>query len=270
MAKPTDLITLYEEETAKGCGAGRYDKYRPWLTVWNSSSRANRSHLWSPRQRRQIHFLSHGEYLAYLQFDWDRNVVDIREQFPLDPKETIQICSDLKVLHPGYQTGGHVMTSDFVVTYRTPEGLREHAYQVKRSQAELENKRTYTKLMIEREYWKRKQISWDLLFSSKFNQIRTYNLERLIALRFTDFSEEELCRLMEAFIGWHSMYPDCVVRTLPHSLVPLGRKGNISAAIAVLILAAHQRIKFSIDETRIDDCPIGDFVLAGELKHADQ
>lgn len=267
MGRDQGIIARYEEGIKKGLGVGRQSAYQPWMTVWNTKSWANRSHMWSPRLRRTVHFLSHGEYLAFLQFDWMKNVVDIREQFPLDPEETLKICGEMKVLHPGYSRGGHVMTTDFVVTYDTPSGLRDHAYQIKCSQADLENKRTYTKLLIEREYWKRQGVPWTLLLSSDFNKIRTHNLDRLVALRFEAFSEEDFARLLKAFIGWQSMYPDRVPCELPLAFVPASRERSISSEQAVLILAAHQRIKFAIDEVRIEQCPLGEFLLA-EAFHA--
>lgn len=257
---PLSLIEQYDQKIAAGIGTGQKEHYVPYLTIWNTSSRANRSLLWSSRLQRNVHLLSHGEVLAYLQFDWMRQVTDIREQIPLDPRVTLEICRDFHVQHPGYTFGGCVMTSDFVVTCRTPHGFVDHAYQIKRSRNDLENRRTYTKLRIEKEYWARKGIEWTLLYSADFPGIRCRNLENLYGWREYRASAEDLQFLLRVFRVWQSDYPDALPHTIPEVIVKRPSGDEITSRDAVLLLCAKQLLRFQIDEVRVDDCPLGEFL----------
>lgn len=258
-AASTNLIKAFEARRSLGFGCGRKENYKPWLDIRNTHSTATRCQVWNPRFGRAMQFLSHGEYLAYLQFEWRSDVVDIREQFPLDPTATLAICDRLKVLHPGYSDGGHVMTSDFVVTFRTPGGLVDKAFQVKRSKADLENKRTATKLFIEAAYWKARHVEWQILYSSQFPKLRCANLKRLAGLRMERLSSERAQEMLEAFRVWERLYPDAKPHALPDDLLTFPDGSFITTETAVLSLAAHRLIRFPIDEVRVDDCVLADF-----------
>lgn len=49
---------------------------------------------------RVVHLLSNGKTEAFLEFEWLNNVIDIREQFFLDPVSTHEICRELNLIHP--------------------------------------------------------------------------------------------------------------------------------------------------------------------------
>ncbi|TDR80675.1 hypothetical protein [Paludibacterium purpuratum] len=85
---------------AEGCGVGRLASYKPWLTVHDvpSSGRVSRIQGW--HTGRIHHLLSDGETGLFLLFDWEDNVSDIREQFPLDRGVTRQIAVEIGVPHP--------------------------------------------------------------------------------------------------------------------------------------------------------------------------
>lgn len=166
-------IKLYERNVLSGQIGLRYNKYIPWLKVKDVKSCAVKSRIYSHRFGRMFHLLSHGEVMAFYQYEWDDSITELREQFPLDPKITIQICDDLKVLHPGYTHGGSVMTTDFVIT-KKGKRIGEEIYsavQIKNNLSAINKPRTYTKLEIEHIYWQRKGIPWKIVLSESFNKV---------------------------------------------------------------------------------------------------
>jgi len=63
-----------------------------------SSGRVHRFIGW--KTSREHHLLSDLEF-NYLCFcDWAENVIDIREQFPLDRENTLKIAEDIGIHHP--------------------------------------------------------------------------------------------------------------------------------------------------------------------------
>nr|WP_226898588.1 TnsA endonuclease N-terminal domain-containing protein [Mangrovicoccus algicola] len=87
-------------------------------------------------------------------YDWLDDVVDIREQYPLDRDDTRRIAEAIGVRHPAEtQTQTDiVMSTDLVVDFSTDGTAKTIARAVKHSQA-LEEPRTLEKLEIERRYW---------------------------------------------------------------------------------------------------------------------
>jgi hypothetical protein len=84
--------------------------------------------------------------------EYSDNVKDIREQFPLLPQEdTIDIADELGLRHPKNPETGEdiVMTTDFLITVSTSDGIKEVARTIK-SKDDLLDKRIIEKFEIER------------------------------------------------------------------------------------------------------------------------
>jgi hypothetical protein len=146
----------------------------------------------------------------FLVYDWDENVTDIREQYPLLPREDTQtIAQEFGIKHP---TDPHsrepiVMSTDFLVTVMTPEGEKNKAIDVKLSTA-LTSKRTLEKLKIARIYWKSAGIPWcvvtererDIVAASNIRLLRQHhtlrqsNIEPSIIATVLDVLTQRLCR----------------------------------------------------------------------------
>lgn len=76
----------------EGRGQGQGADYKPWLTVRDVPSRGRSHRSLGMTTGRAHHFLSDIELRSFLLFDWVQDVVDIREQFPLD--------SDVALIRP--------------------------------------------------------------------------------------------------------------------------------------------------------------------------
>lgn len=258
MKSGSRIIAEYEERIAAGYGCGTQSEYRPWLTVVSSRSRANRSAIsLLTTGNRVMYLLSQTEVLAARMFDWNPYVVDIREQFPLNPERTLAIAAKNGWQHPGYTRGGIVMTTDFLVSYRMPDGHTfERAFQVKDKLSSISNRRTQEKLLIEKAYWDSLNIEWQVLVGESFNKFRSHNVEFLAPFRRRNFSINDLETMTETVHGL--IGKDCVLSLRELALsCPELRPGIES----LKILCAHQRVAFPIDHKKFLDCVLSDFVI---------
>lgn len=161
--------------------------YQPWLTVRDVKSQGRKTRAYSHTTPREYHLLSDLEAQFFLLADFAADVIDIREQFPLQPLEqTIQIAREMGVRHPTNRKTGElvVMTTDFVLTRLDKAGRpRYHAYSIKPSSRLTENrrrrKRTLEKLEIERRLWQSFNVPWTLVTEQIFNTTVIDNLQWL-------------------------------------------------------------------------------------------
>lgn len=164
--------------TREGRGAGTGKHYKPWLTVSDVPSLGRVHRVFCPKTGREHHLLSDNEYYAFLLQWWDDNVIDIREQFPLiDRRETLEIAARCGVRHPVDPASGAlwVITTDLLVTIRTTCSIETVAYTVKQAE-ELRKERTLEKLDIERRYWERRDVRWNILTDRQVKNTFTKNL----------------------------------------------------------------------------------------------
>lgn len=119
--------------------------------------------------KRTHHYLSDVEYGYHLLAEFSPDVIDIREQYALLPREeTLEIANHLGVKHPVYKETGalRVMTSDLVLTMR-PEIHPPYTIISCKVVSDLdpalpESRRTIEKLLIEKIYWSRRNARWIL------------------------------------------------------------------------------------------------------------
>lgn len=108
----------------EGRGTGDGARYRPWLTVYDLPSRGRSHRTYGIKTGRVHHLLSDGEWKSFLRFEFDHTVLDIREQFPLDRRQTMRAARDLGYQHPITTDGTpYVMTIDFLLTRRLGDQL---------------------------------------------------------------------------------------------------------------------------------------------------
>lgn len=248
------------EKTGRGCGLR--SSYQPWLKVSDfTQSQGMRCRLFSAKCGRVVHLLSTAEKWAFLSFDWSDDIVEIYEQFPLDPSVTKRIAEELQYRHPGYTTrsGGAVMTTDFVVRRRTGFGFVRNAYQVKSTKRDAENPRTQEKLQIERTYWERQRTEWALLYAEDFNPIFYRNLERLHPYRNQSYEKRDIARMIQFLRDVSRGCSDATADELHEVVLRLPSSMAVDGWEAVLILAAHKKVLFPINKMDVDCCVVQDF-----------
>lgn len=169
----------------EGRGKGRGEKYLPFLFIQDVASigLATRDKGWITG--RVHHFLSKLEWLFFLTLEWVLDIIDIREQYPLDLDETLAIAKRLGISHPVDPKTREpiMMTTDFVITVRTPTGIIELARTVKYKK-DLASLRVMEKFEIERVYWQSRGVDWKIITEQDIDLILAANVKWLHRYRW--------------------------------------------------------------------------------------
>ena len=153
-------------KSVRKLGQGVGVDYRPYITTSEFNSRGTTSVIKDWKTGRAVHCLSQGEMYWYYILRWDDTNVDIREQYPLDYKKTVNIANEMGVASPR-----KIMTTDMLATKK--DGT-EVAYSVKADKRL--SKRQMQLLCIEKQYWLNQGIEYQLVFKSEMNTILASNI----------------------------------------------------------------------------------------------
>lgn len=161
----------------EGRGDGDGSDYKPWFVVREFSSRGYRTVTYSRKFRRKVHLFSMLEWWVFLLLEWDPTVVSLKEQVPLDRKNTRELAAMHGIKrHPRVGKVDVVMTTDFLVVVRTPHGERKRAIAVKWLK-DLRNRRVIEKLEIERAYHAAHDTEFVIMTEQDIPRILVNNLE---------------------------------------------------------------------------------------------
>ncbi|MEH7482404.1 TnsA endonuclease N-terminal domain-containing protein [Neobacillus drentensis] len=170
MAKKWSEVTI-EKMIKKGCGSGTVEDYIPWIHIKDvpSEGNSNRPEGWKTNRTHQL--LSNLEFNVLLGYEWSDEVVDIREQFPLDRLKTIELADKLSIRHSVYigTDVKVVMTTDFLLTVKSEDGNKLIARTVK-PEKKLSDKRTIEKLQLEKAYWENQGIDWRIITDKEIDE----------------------------------------------------------------------------------------------------
>lgn len=184
-----DLLDRYKKI---GRGSGTFENFVPWHRVSRSDpSSIGRSHLqfWNGRHRE---FLSDGEWIVFMFCTMLQNIIDIREQFPLQYEDGINELSAYGVCYGGYYPTTHeiasalgykhplvhgngrsatwVMTTDMLLTLTRSDGSYYLLAVAHKPINYLEKKRTSQLLEIERTYWEARNVEWLLITPDEYTK----------------------------------------------------------------------------------------------------
>ena len=160
----------------RGCGKGK--DYKPYINPRELHGNSTTTALFDPVVGRQISLLSTGEKEVYLCLRWRDDVIDIREQYPLELKDTLYIASYYGIKHPTNMKTGEpcTMTSDLLVDYS--DGHQE-VFSVKYSRNDL-TFREEEKLFIEKKYWENLGITFTLVFREDIDETYARNIGNVL------------------------------------------------------------------------------------------
>jgi hypothetical protein len=166
----------------EGRGQGRLESYEPYLKVheFGSTGRAHRVRGWKINRVYQL--MSDLEFYFFLIMQWQSEIIDIREQYPLLPlDETIEIADSLSIRHPAIKNKRGeevVMTTDFVLTKFQNNAQVDFVRTIKPYKT-LNNKRVIEKFMIEKEYFGRRDIDWGVVTDEQIPRVFALNINYL-------------------------------------------------------------------------------------------
>lgn len=156
-------------------GTGRGINYTPFNKVSDFGSNGTCSNPIDWQTGRTVHLLSQGEAILWHLLRWDEHTEEVREQYPLQLKDTLRLCDQYGVHHP--HNRATPMTTDFLVIHRDGSTA---AFSLKNSHIELENSRTVQKLFIEQQYWIEKKVPFQLTFKNELNTILYHNIRQVV------------------------------------------------------------------------------------------
>lgn len=168
-------ISKFEQEgRGKGIGAA----YRPWIEVSDLSSQGNSRRVFSQLTNRTHHLLSNIEFDFFVLAEFTQDIVDIREQYPLDRTLTRSIANELGIRHPQYvgTRVDTVMTSDFLITRKRKGEEILEAYNCK-SSTEANLARSIEKLEIQRRYFEEYGIPHFIVFDESLPVTKIKNIK---------------------------------------------------------------------------------------------
>lgn len=184
-----DSLKAYSTSLKKGFGIGEGARYKPWLRVQDVGSTGKSAVLKGFKSERKHHLLSSGEKQFFLLAEFSPSVIDIREQFPLFPLDTIhQLSRELNIKYPKVPTTGaiNVQTTDFVLTVRKQgSDIDEYLAVSVKTEKELSKFRTLEKLELERVWWTLVGVPYRIFVASEATAFQAVDIEWLTGpLRF--------------------------------------------------------------------------------------
>lgn len=229
-------------------------EYEPWVNARMAGAIGICSVVASARFKRNMHFLSQGELHFFYNLERCDSVVDIKEQFPLDPVTTFQIAKTLKQRHPRFQRWINniptnyyaVMSTDFLVTRSAPDGSSyQEAYSIKVDSNQRTSKAA--SLAIEREYWESQGIACYLIFSGLFPEHERKALDAFYPFIDLDINQARQLEFASHFKTAYLSDPFTNLHTLlKHVSSSLGLNdiGQSICHFATAFFFQHIRFKF--------------------------
>lgn len=173
----------------KGVGSGERESYRPWLKIRSVPSKGTSRTVPGVRVARGHHCLSNSEYMFLVLMEFNQDIMDIREQFPLiDYDETYSIALQ-KNIRPALYIGTDVpfvFTADFMLSFARPGKEPSLVAISLKYREEIDvasvdkRKRIFEKQEIEKEYWIRHGVKSKLCF---YEDLPHTKIKNLIILR---------------------------------------------------------------------------------------
>lgn len=169
-----------ERYIKEGRGQGVGKDYKPWTNTYEFSSRGRATRLFSKKTNRIHQLHSDNQYRAFLLFEFNERVIDIRESFPLlDVLEVVDDQDDLRFdRFVDKETGQpYVLTTNFLLTIKDGNGNERFVARSIENTTKLKKKVTLERLEIERRYWLEKGIDWKVMTQKELSRQLAKNIE---------------------------------------------------------------------------------------------
>jgi hypothetical protein len=173
----------FQRYIKEGRGSGEGKEYKPWLIIQDYPSMGIATRVMGYKTNRMHHFFSNVQLQYFYLLEWDNNVHDIRENYPLlDLRDVIKEKeSDLRLdkFIDKESKIPFIITTTFLITLNNYGNNQMYAARSIKYSSELSKKSTLEKLEIERRYWKEKGIDWAIVTNKEINNVKAKNIEWL-------------------------------------------------------------------------------------------
>lgn len=169
-------IKACERWLAQGRGRGEKETYKPWVRIGDFASRGVSTAMPGIKTKRVHELLSGIETRAFLVAEFNKTVIDIREQFPLFPLDhVVALAKQADITYPIVNGEPYTLTTDLLLTRCVADVVSYLAIAVKPT-SELRKKAVVDKLELERLWWKSLGIEWILCTEKDLSQSVEDNL----------------------------------------------------------------------------------------------
>jgi hypothetical protein len=169
-----------ERYLKEGRGQGIGKDYKPWINTYEFSSKGRATRIYGIKTGRIHQLHSDNQYRAFLIFEFNPRVIDIRESYPLlDVLEVIDDQDDLRFdkFADKVTKEPYVLTTNFLITIKEIDGNEKYIARTVKNSSELRRKITFEKLEIERRYWQQKGIDWKVITEKQLDRQLVKNIE---------------------------------------------------------------------------------------------
>lgn len=191
----------------EGRGQGERKDYKPWLTVQDFPSKGRVTRIFGWKTKRTHHFFTDSEARYFYLLEWEDDVIDIREHYPLfNCEEVIQNKTGLNFnLFKDKDTGTpYILSTSFLITLKKTNGKIAYVARSLKADYELERKTALERLEIERRYWQSQNIDWGIVTQKEIPVVKAKNIEwihsSLYPVDERGFTDEEVNYYCYAFI----------------------------------------------------------------------
>lgn len=163
----------------EGRGVGERGSYRPWLQVQDISSQGRSTRTYSYKSQRVIHLLSDLQLYYWYLLEFDEQVIDVREQYPLLDFHELNIQMDKgleKKLFNVKTNVPHVFIVSFLITRVDHNNNQFYEARVIKTSSELEKKATVERLELISRYFQTKNIDFGIVTEKEVNKQLARNI----------------------------------------------------------------------------------------------
>lgn len=174
----------------EGYGQGEGKDYKPFIDVIRVSTKGRASRIKGWKTQRVHNFLSDSETRFFYLLDFDDEVIDIREHYPLITdldKIVPQLDEQLFKRLVNQKTGEPlILTTTFLVTKKGKDGEINYYARSIKDYRQLENNQVIERFEIQRRYWEVKGIDYGIVTNKEIPKILAKNIEYIHSSYFLD------------------------------------------------------------------------------------
>ena len=186
-----------DKRIKEGRGQGSGQDYKPFIYTHEVSSEGRVHRVPGYNSKRIHHLLSDLELAVFLLLDWQEDVVDVREQFPMIVEDTKRISIEAGLPHQKHNGVYQVLTSDFVVDTHDRQRPR-FALQAKYAD-DLTKTTTIERLELERRYWEQKDVPWYIITDKEIPKTVFNNIQWLYPAQQREVNNQDIQHYYQLF-----------------------------------------------------------------------
>lgn len=163
----------------QGRGQGELENYKPWLNTQDFSSKGRASRILGNTTKRVHHFFSDLESKCFYIWDWEENVIDIREHYPLINLEDLVNVNDINLglFKDKHSSVQYILCTTFLLTIKDFNGNKKCCARSVKYKNELLKRTTLERLELERRYWNYMNIDWGIITEDEVQMEKVRNIE---------------------------------------------------------------------------------------------